>query len=97
MFSYKTAVMAPRIWRLIVERLEEQSTRSSIPKQKRINPGELSILYLRAKLGDEKCPPSKRRERLIVYELAWNPNRRSGPFRSHFSDPLVHIDILHIY
>jgi hypothetical protein len=35
---------------------------------------------------------SKRRERLIVQELAWNPNRRSAPFRSHFSDPVVHIE-----
>src|SRR5262245_33006109 len=38
-----------------------------------------------------------RRERLIVQELAWNPNRRIAPFGSHFNDSVAQIDILQIH
>ena len=33
---------------------------------------------------------------LVVQELAWNPNGFSASFRSHFNDPVAHIDALQI-
>jgi hypothetical protein len=33
----------------------------------------------------------------LVQELAWNPNGCTAPFRSHFDDPVTHIDVLQIH
>jgi hypothetical protein len=33
----------------------------------------------------------------LVQELAWNPNGCSASFRSHFNDPVAHIDALQIH
>jgi hypothetical protein len=37
------------------------------------------------------------KELLVVQEFAWNPNGCGASFRSHFNDPVAHIDALQIH